>query len=99
MTKEQSIPSESQTITLAVPYKSLVGEHIEQVTMRAPTVRDRLLRNRSTKPDVEADIDMIASLCGLSADDLMNMESCDYLRLERQFNDFLLPPAKRKHPK
>ncbi|WP_054176367.1 phage tail assembly protein [Citrobacter sp. CtB7.12] len=92
----QSFPAEKGVIQLAVPYTTLSGQHIESVTMRAPTVRDRLMRNRNPAPDYQADIELMASLCGMTLDDLMNMEACDYLRLEKQFNNFLLPPAKRK---
>lgn len=95
MEEIQIIPSESAVIKLTVPYKTNAGEMMEEVTMRAPTVRDRLIRNRSQAPGYQADIDMIASLCQLTTDDLMNMEACDFLRLETQFNDFLQPPAKR----
>ncbi|KFC12935.1 hypothetical protein GTGU_00184 [Trabulsiella guamensis ATCC 49490] len=96
MDKTDNFPSEAVTVRLSVPYTALSGTRIEEVVMRAPTVRDRLMRNRNPNPDYQADIELIASLCGLTLDDLMNMEACDYLRLEKQFNAFLLPPERRK---
>ncbi|HGB4478371.1 phage tail assembly protein [Salmonella enterica] len=95
MSETQSIPAGRVEIVLSVPYVTAAGQEIDRVTMRAPTVRDRLLHRRNPKPEAEADLDMIAGLCGMDAQDLMNMEACDYLRLEKQFNVFLLPPEKR----
>ncbi|HAN7627883.1 TPA: phage tail assembly protein [Escherichia coli] len=93
---KNSVPASCVEIVLSVPYVTASGQTITHVTMRAPTVRDRLLHRRSTKPEAEADLDMIAGLCGMDAADMMNMEACDYLALERQFNVFLLPPVRRK---
>ncbi|MUN34840.1 phage tail assembly protein [Escherichia coli] len=84
MSEKNSVPASSVEIVLSVPYVTASGQTITHVTMRAPTVRDRLLHRRSTKPEAEA------------AADMMNMEACDYLALERQFNVFLLPPVRRK---
>lgn len=91
-----SYPANTVEITLDFPFTTLTGVEISTVTMRSPTVRDRLLRNKDKRPDVEADIHMIASMCSLAFEDLMNMEGCDYLRLERQFNVFLTPLNERK---
>ncbi|EFA4865383.1 phage tail assembly protein [Escherichia coli] len=96
MSEKNSVPASCVEIVLSVPYVTASGQTITHVTMRAPTVRDRLLHRRSTKPEAEADLDMIAGLCGMDAADMMNMEACDYLALERQFNVFLLPPVRRK---
>ncbi|EFE8014715.1 phage tail assembly protein, partial [Escherichia coli] len=82
MSEKNSVPASCVEIVLSVPYVTASGQTITHVTMRAPTVRDRLLHRRSTKPEAEADLDMIAGLCGMDAADMMNMEACDYLALE-----------------
>ncbi|WHF86575.1 phage tail assembly protein [Escherichia coli] len=100
MSEKNSVPASCVEIVLSVPYVTASGQTITHVTMRAPTVRDRLLHRRSTKPEAEADLDMIAGLCGMDAADMMNMEACDYLALERQFNVFCCRRSggRRKHP-
>lgn len=99
MSELNTIPGNTVEIALSVPYTALNGTPMASVTMRSPTVRDRIMHLNSTKSDIESNVDMIANLCGLSANDLMNMEACDFFRLEKQFNDFLLPPEKRTFPK
>ncbi|MEL4016550.1 phage tail assembly protein [Dryocola clanedunensis] len=88
-------PTNTVEIALDFPFTTAGGIEIGTVTMRSPTVRDRVLRNKDKRPDIEADIHMIGSMCNLSFDDLMNMEGCDYLRLEQQFNAFLTPVSQR----
>lgn len=92
-----SYPDNSVTFTLDHPYKTQAGTEVKEVTMRSPIVRDRILRSRDRSNDIEADVRMIAQLCGLSYDDILNMEGADYMRLENQFNVFLLPGAKAKN--
>lgn len=91
MTERQSIPARSEVIVLDYPYITTKGEHIERITLRAPTVRDRLLRSRDPAPEAEANINMMARLSGMTLEDLLLMEIADYLRLEDTFN-FLARP-------
>lgn len=95
-TNNSNMPGATVDIKLDFPLTLRDGSKLETVTMRSPTVRDRLMRAKdSNKNDIEADINMIASLTGLNADDILNMEGCDYLRLEAHFSNFLLPVGKR----
>lgn len=86
-----TIPPRSQVIALDFPYTTATGTRIDSVTLRAPTVRDRLLRSRDPAPETEANVNMMARLCGLIPDDLMAMEIADYLRVEEAFNFLALP--------
>ena len=88
-------PASSATIALDFPFRTAGGETLTSVTLVAPTVRDRILRSREPLDSAEADVRMMARLCGLAYDDILNMEGADYLRLEAQFGVFLLPLAKR----
>lgn len=87
-------PNNTILITLDHPYTTLAGVEISEVTMRSPTVRDRVLRAKDRRADVDADIQMIATMCNMTYDDLLNMEGSDYLQIEHQFNVFLQPVAK-----
>ena len=95
MTESKTIPGNTAEIKLDFPFTTLGGVEISTVTMRSPTVRDRLINLKSNKPESDATLDLIANLCGLEASDLMNMEVSDYFLLEKQFIVFLLPLAKR----
>lgn len=95
MENTNNMPGNSVEVKLDFPLVLSDGSTLDVVTMRSPTVRDRLLRSKDRRNDIEADIDMIASLTGLKASDIMNMEGCDYLRLEAHFSNFLLPVDKR----
>lgn len=91
-----NMPGTTVEIKLDFPITLRDGSKLETVTMRSPTVRDRLMRAKdSSKTDIEADINSIASMTGLNADDILNMEVCDYIRLEAHFSNFLLPAGKR----
>lgn len=94
-TNNSNMPGSSVEIKLDFPLTLRDGSKLETVTMHSPTVRDRLMRAKESGTDIEADIKMIANLTGLNADDIMNMEGCDYLRLEVYFSNFLLPVDKR----
>lgn len=90
-----NMPGSSVAIALDFPLSLADGSRLDTVTLRSPTVRDRLMRAKDRRTDIEADIEMIANLTGLNVADIMNMEGCDYLRLEAHFSNFLLPVDKR----
>ena len=90
-----NMPGSSVDIKLDFPLTLRDGSKLETVIMRSPTVRDRMMRAKDKHIDIEADINMIANLTGLNTEDIMNMEGCDYLRLEAHFSNFLLPVVKR----
>lgn len=91
MSEQNTIPPRVKIITLDFPYTTPGGKKIEKVTLRSPTVRDRLLRSRDPALKAEADINMMARLCGLELDDILLMEIADYLRVEEVFNFLALP--------
>lgn len=86
MSEQNTIPARVKVITLTFPYETAKGKKIERVELRSPTVRDRLLRSRDPAPATEADVNMMARLCGLELDDLLSMEIADYLQVEEAFN-------------
>lgn len=95
MSEQNTIPPRVKVIRLDFPYTTADGKKIEVVKLRSPTVRDRLLRSRDPATKTEADVSMMARLCGLELDDLMMMEIADYLRVEEAFN-FLAQPTDPK---
>ena len=88
-------PATSTTITLSRPV-DLNGETVTSLTLREPTVRDKIMFEKARGSLLEKELAMIASLCGRSAEDLYGLPACDYDQLVKAFNDFLLPPAERQ---
>lgn len=93
MSEQNTIPARVKIIELEFPYVAKNGQKIEKVQLRAPTVRDRLMRSRDPAQGTEADVNMMARLCGFELEDLMSMEIADYLRVEEAFNFLALPTA------
>lgn len=91
MSEQNTIPPRVKVIKLDFPYTTAGGKKIDAVTLRSPTVRDRLLRSRDPAAKAEADVNMMARLCGMESDDMMMMEIADYLRVEEEFNFLALP--------
>jgi hypothetical protein len=88
-------PATSTSVTLSRP-ADLNGETITSLTLREPTVRDKLMFEKARGSLLEKELAMVASLCGRSPEDLYGLPACDYDLLVKAFNDFLLPPADRQ---
>ncbi|MEB4676105.1 phage tail assembly protein [Enterobacteriaceae bacterium G50] len=89
-------PATTTTVTLSHPV-DLNGETVTSLTLREPTVRDKIMFEKAKGSLLEKELAMIASLCGRSPDDLHDLPACDYDQLVKAFNDFLLPPAERQN--
>jgi hypothetical protein len=91
-------PANSITIILSRPY-SLNGTDITEMTMREPTVRDKILFEKMAGGPQVKEATMLASLCGLSGPEaLYNLPCYDYDQLTEAFERFLLPPEERQNP-
>ena len=88
-------PATSTIITLSRAI-DLNGETVTSLTLREPTVRDKVMFEKAKGSLLEKELAMIASLCGRSPEDLYGLPACDYDQLVKAFNDFLLPPAERQ---
>lgn len=90
-------PANSVVIKLSRPF-SLNGKEVTEITMREPTVKDKIMHDKAPGGPVEREVKMITSLCGLNPDDLDNLPAYDFEQLTGAFNRFLLPPADRENP-
>ncbi|WP_336286552.1 phage tail assembly protein [Cronobacter dublinensis] len=89
-------PATTITVTLSRPV-DLDGETVTSLTVREPTVRDKLMFEKAKGDLMEKELAMIASLCNRDPKELYNLPSYDYDQLVKAFNDFLLPPAERQN--
>lgn len=88
-------PATTATVKLSRPF-AINGEEVTEVTLREPTVRDRILLNKGTGDAAEKELAMISGLCGLNSSDLMTLPGYDYDQILLAANRFLLPPAQRQ---
>lgn len=88
-------PATTTTVTLSRPV-DLNGETVTSLTLREPTVRDKIMFEKAKGSLLEKELAMIASLCGRASEDLYGLPACDYDQLVKAFNDFLLPPKERQ---
>ncbi|MGI9278205.1 MAG: phage tail assembly protein [Endozoicomonas sp.] len=72
----------------------LDGKKINKLTMRRPTVRDRLLaaKDEGASPD-EVEVKMFAILMDIPEENLHDMDLLDYEQCARAVNDFLKKPG------
>lgn len=89
-------PATTTTVILSRPV-DLNGETVTSLTVREPTVRDKIMFEKARGDFMEKELAMIASLCGRAPEDLYGLPSYDYQQLVKAFNDFLLPPAERQN--
>lgn len=88
-------PATTTTIILSRPF-TIDGQPVTELSMREPTVRDRLALAKGNKSALEKEFEMIASLCGLESNDLLTLPGYDYDQLVEAVNRFLLPPDQRQ---
>ncbi|ROS05670.1 tail assembly chaperone E/41/14-like protein [Sinobacterium caligoides] len=75
-------------ITLSYPI-TCHGEVITELHMRRPTVRDRLISERSQGTEMEKELRLLANLCELAPEYAEDLDMVDYLKLQEALSDFL----------
>jgi hypothetical protein len=64
------------------------GVEVKHLVMRRPKVRDEMAFAKSKGDDADKAINLMASLCEVTPDDLMELDSADFAKLEAQLLDF-----------
>ncbi len=77
----------SVTIALDFPIE-IAGVAVKSVTMRRPKVRDELAFQKAKGTEGEKALYLLASLCELSPDELMELDAADLKLLEEQYVAF-----------
>jgi hypothetical protein len=67
---------------------AIAGVEVKHLTMRRPKVRDEMAFAKSKADDADKALHLMASLCEVSPDDLMELDSADFGKLESQLLDF-----------
>lgn len=74
----------SATIKLKYPVQ-LPDRTLREVTMRRPTVRDIVENPVRNAADMDGELELMCRLCGLTPDDVMDMDAADYDVLREQY--------------
>ncbi len=83
---ERNLPS-SKKITLDFPI-TVSGVEVSHLVMRRPKLRDDLAAAKSSGSDEDKAIQLVANLCEVAPEDLMELDSADWAKLEQQVQDF-----------
>ncbi len=73
----------SQTISLSLEYPiEANGVTVKSLSLRRPTIGDLLKSASGGRSDKEAEIHLLADLCGIAPDDIQHIDLADYLKLQ-----------------
>jgi hypothetical protein len=64
------------------------GVEVKHFIMRRPKVRDDLAASKSSGSDEDKALMLVANLCEVTVDDLLDLDSADWAKLEQQIQDF-----------
>ena len=67
---------------------TISGVEVKHFIMRRPKVRDEMAMAKSKADDADKEVGLIANLCEVTPDDLMELDSSDYQKLVQQLLDF-----------
>lgn len=64
------------------------GVEVSHLIMRRPKLRDDLAASKSGGSDEDKAVFLVASLCEVAPEDLMELDATDWNKLEKQVQDF-----------
>lgn len=64
------------------------GVEVKHLVMRRPKVRDEVAFTKCKGDESDKTLQLLASLCEVAQDDLLELDSADWAKLEAQFQDF-----------
>lgn len=64
------------------------GVAVNHLILRRPKVRDDLAASKSGGTDEDKSLVLMANLCEVTIEDLLELDSADWTKLEKQVQDF-----------
>ncbi|MGO1000833.1 phage tail assembly protein [Lysobacter sp. CA196] len=96
-TPPTTAPAEPTTapaaLTLRFPFRTAAGAPVSVLTPRRLKVRDMKQAQRDAKTASEVELAAIALACGLTPEDLDDMDMADYEDLQDRFRQMRVPSA------
>lgn len=86
----------SATIHLDFPIQ-LADRVLENVTVRRPVMKDLRLNRIKGPEDVEGEFKLFCALTGLRPEEMDEVDSADYARLQDAYVAFRTPAEQRNH--
>ena len=76
------------TIELDYPIE-LNGETISELHMRRPKVKDQMRISKQATSDEEKELKMFVDLCEVAPEVIEELDLKDYLKVQKEYTDFL----------
>lgn len=76
-----------EKITLAHPIR-VNGVEMQEVRLRRPKVRDRLIVDKMTVSDAEKEISLVANLAEISKEAVEELDLADYTQIQQKLQSF-----------
>ena len=64
------------------------GVEVKHLVIRRPKVRDEVAYTKCKGDDSDKVLQLLASLCEVAPDDLLDLDASDFAKLEAQYQDF-----------
>jgi hypothetical protein len=87
MSASKNLHPNTAKIELDFPIQ-ISGVEVSHLVMRRPKVRDDLAASKHSGSDEDKSLLLVANLCEVTVDDLLDLDSADWSRLEKQVQDF-----------
>lgn len=78
---------ETAKIELEFPI-TISGVEVKHLVMRRPKVRDEVAYTKKKGDEADKTLSLMANLCEVTPDDLLELDASDFKKLEEQFQDF-----------
>lgn len=75
------------TIDLIIPIK-VAGAETKQLTVRRPTVGDRLIVEEGNDSEAKKEVAFLSNLCGLAPDEFRQIDLADYQEVQEVVGNF-----------
>lgn len=90
-----STPKKRPTEIIELEYPVLIdGTAVEELSMRRPTVRDQILFEDGKGSEARKIVKMLANLCEVSEDTIMDLDQVDFLKISEVLSGFQEPQSK-----
>ncbi len=84
----EKLMSKKENIELKYPFE-INGVTCNTLSIRRPKVNDRLIAEKSSGTEIEKEIRLIANLCEVSPDNIMQLDLADYVAVQECLTGFL----------
>lgn len=89
MTAEEAQNNLTRVVPMKYPFEDIHGNTVASVTMTRPKVRDKRYAFKKAENALELDVHIFTQICGLEEDSIDCMDDVDFMKLQKEYEDFL----------